>query len=199
MALKKTNLSLVEVKQNIMKESAISGKRTEKNLSDEERKLFCKLFPMTDNDILAKQFLISTEDIERLAHELHVFKDPAFTRNKQLAKSGAKPEMGTTPSRLISAVTKKWTEEERREILIMREEGFDPIEMLRELASMQKARVINGAEIENDRNEMWRVQNDAIDSYRETLVKIYELENGQEINVSHSFEDLILESTKRKP
>jgi hypothetical protein len=197
MTLKKIDLSPVQIKQNIIKKEAISGNRTEKTLTEKERQLFKKLYSMTENDILAKQFLISTEDVERLAHELRVYKDPAFTRSKQSGREG-QYEMGTTPSRLITTVTKKWTEDERREILIMREEGFDPIDMLRELATMQKARVINGAEIENNRNEMWRVQNDAIDSYRDTLVKIYELENGQEINVSHSFEDLILESKNKK-
>jgi len=109
-------ISRSEVKEKVQLNEAIKeGKRTEKDMSQKERELFKLNYPYVSNDILAKQFLISTEDVERLAHELKVYKNPDYTR----AIMGKASE-GDTPGRLIESITKKLTEEERREIISLK-------------------------------------------------------------------------------
>ena len=203
MTLEKTNLTLSEVKENIQKKEAIGKKRTDKDLDEKERKLFAKIYPMTVNTSLAKQFAISTEDVERLAHEMGAIKDPSFTRGQKISvRQGdwkhPSAQMGTAPGYLIQEIFKTLSEEERREALTRYEEDVDPIKALKDLAFVQSMRISRGYSLEFSRDEMWRVMNDAIDSYHAILKTIYELENGQTINQNITVDDIIMERLNTK-
>ncbi|MDP3012957.1 MAG: hypothetical protein Q8M92_01855 [Candidatus Subteraquimicrobiales bacterium] len=197
---KKTKVSLVHVKESLQKEQAFQGKRTENDLDQKEIEHFKSLFPMNSNEMLAKQFLISTEDVERLAHKLNVYKDDAYTRFL-IAKSGGKggktlDGSPVTPGYLITAITKKMTEEERREIMNVYEEGIDPPTMLEELALAQAVRIQRGVQLESEKDAIWRSVNEAIDSLHNILKTMYELKHGQKHvhELGNTFEQMILRS-----
>ena len=198
MTLKKTKLSLAEVKENIQQSEMTSKKRSEKDLSTKERDLFKTLYKMSTNEQLAAKFSITTEGVERLAHELKVCKNPSFTRSRMTkSKQGdwTHPSIkeGTTPSYLIDRVSKKLTEEERREFLTKCQEKKDPVKALRDLAMIQEVRIARGFELEMDSNQMWRVVNDAVDSYHAIQKSIFEMENDTNLGEANSFDRLILE------
>jgi hypothetical protein len=200
--LKKSKVSLAEVKESVQKEQAYKKKRTEKDLSIKERELFEKLYPMTSNESLAKQFLISVDDVERLAHETQVYKDPSYTRHQMSISKGGKLNADgmQTPGYLITAITKKMTEEERREIINIYEEGINPTEMLQELAIAQSVRIQRGVTIEDNSGALYRVVNDAIDSLHAILRSMHELEHGEKHihELGNTWEQMILRSNQKK-
>jgi hypothetical protein len=203
MALQKTDLSLAQVKENVQKKEAIKHKRTEKDMDEKERKLFGKMYPMVPNELLATQFTISIEDVERLAHEMGKIKDASFTRNQMVtAKQGdwehPTKAPGTAPAYLVQEVLRTLNEEERREALTRYEEGIEPIQALKDLAFIQQMRIARGWNLEVSRDEMWRVVNDAVDSYHAVLKSIFEMENGSTINQRVSFDDLLRERMNAK-
>lgn len=196
---KKSKVSLVEVKESIQKEQAIRKKRTVADLSDKEIEQFKTLYPMSTNEVVAKQFIISTEDVERLAHELEIYKDEAFTRFQMSKSAGAKLTADgspATPGYLITAITKKMTEEERREIMNVYNEGIDPPAMLEELALAQAVRVQRGVQLEQANDSIWRSVNEAIDSLHNILKTMHELQHGQKMvhELGNTFEEMVLRS-----
>lgn len=200
---KRTKVSLVDVKESLQKERAFRGKRTEKDLDAKEVEQFKSLYPMNSNETLAKQFMISTEDVERLAHELKIAKDDTFTRF-QMVQSGGKggktlDGSPTTPGYLITAITKKMTEEERREIMNVYEEGIDPPTMLEELALAQAVRIQRGVQLEAEGESIWRSVNEAIDSLHNILKTMHEIKHGQKHvhELGNTFEEMILRSQGR--
>jgi hypothetical protein len=188
MELNKTKLSTVQVKEQFQKNEAISGVRTDKSLNAKERLIFKDMYPMHSNKEVAVKFKISTEDVERLAHEMKVYKDPTYTRSITMeTKEGSEwkhPSLqpGSAPSYLIDAITAKLTEEERREAMILYKEGINPIDMMHELAVVQRIRIRKGIKYEDDNEGLFKVMNDAIDSYHGILVDIDRMENGQATN-----------------
>lgn len=186
---------LVKISRSVVKEkiqlneTIKNGKRTEKDMSEKERELFKLNYPFVSNEILAKQFLISTEDVERLAHEMKVYKNPDYTR-KVMGKS----QEGDTPGHLIEAITRKLTEEERREITNLKNEGIDTIEALEELILVQRVRIQRGAQLEIDKKGLYRVVNDAIDSAVFALVKLHEMRHGTKHQHNVTLDQMILES-----
>jgi hypothetical protein len=196
--MKKDESSLVDVK-NITKKGSYKKKRNENDLDTKEVEQFKRIYPMVSNDILAKQFLISVSDVERLAYTHDLYKDPAFTRAQM---SGSKGQHKTgdgssaSPGYLITAITKKMTEEERREIMVIYEEGVDPQEMMSELALAQAVRVQRGMALEAGKNEIWRAVNEAVDGLHNILKTLHEMENGQTTvhELGSTFESMIMRS-----
>jgi hypothetical protein len=183
-------VSRSEVKEKVQLNEAIKeGKRTEKDMSQKERELFKLNYPYVSNDILAKQFLISTEDVERLAHELKVYKNPDYTRTVM-----GKSHEGDTPGHLIEAITKKLTEEERREIISLKNEGIDEIAMMEELILVQRVRIQRGAQIEAAKGGLYRVVNDAVDSAGILLFKLREMRHGTKHQHNVTLDQMILDS-----
>lgn len=196
---KKTKISLVEVKERMIEEQSHRKKRTEKDMGEKEIEQFKALYPMNSNETLAKKFLISTEDVERLAHSLKVYKDQAYTRFQMAGKGGssfAQDGSPATPGYLITAITKKMTEEERREIINVYEEGIDPPAMLEELALAQAVRVQRGVQLEENNESIWRSVNEAIDSLHNILKTMHELKHGQKHihELGDSFDAIVLRS-----
>jgi hypothetical protein len=199
MKLVKTDLSLPEVKERLQKKDAFKKKRSDKDLTEKERKMFESLYPMTPDEELAKKFLISKDDVKRLAYNLGVYKDSAFTRHQMVVAKNDTMVVGkdgapSTPGYLLSAMTKKWTEEERRELMIYYEEGMKPREMLQELAMAQMIRIQRGTSYEDDKGALFRVVNDAIDSLHAILKTLNEMENGINVNHEISFDKMVLRS-----
>lgn len=181
-------ISRSEVKERVQINEAIdNGKRTDKDLSEKERELFKLNYRFVDNKTLAKQFLISTDDVERLAHEMKVYKDPGYTKSAL----GNRTDM---PSRLIEAVTQKLTEEERREIMTLKNEGIDTVQMMEELILIQRTRIQRGAKLEADRDGMHKLVNDAVDTAGVLLVKLHEMRQEGKSEGNITIDQMILES-----
>jgi hypothetical protein len=196
---KKSNISIVEIKENLQKEQLIKGKRSEKDLNIKEVELFELLFPMTPNKALSEKFLISTEDVERLAHKLKLQKDPAFTRYQMSGTKGGKALSDgspRTPGYLLNALQRKVTEEEKRELMTTYEEGLDPEQMLEELALTQMVRIQRGVSLEYENESIWRSVNEAIDGLHNILKTIHELKHGQKMvhELGNTFEEMVLRS-----
>ena len=198
--LKKTKLSLVDVKEAIQKKEVYQKKsRTEKDLSTKEVEQLTKAYPMVSNEVLAKQYLISVSDVERLAYEHDLYKDPAFTRAQMSGSKGqhrGKDGSPASPGYLITAITKKMTEEERRDIMNTYEEGVKPQEMLTELAIAQAVRVQRGMSLETDADQIWRAVNEAVDGLHSILKTLHEMEHGQKTvhELGDSFDAMIMRS-----
>lgn len=200
---KKSKLSLVEVKEKVQREQALTKKRTDKDLSPKERDQFRILYPITQNELIAQKFLISTSDVERLSHELQVFKDPAYTRSamQEAQKGNIEGRVGKdgnkfAPGYLVTQMQKRVTEEESREIMSMLEEGVDPKQMLEDLAVACQFRINKGMLIEENADGIFVAVNQAIDSYHNILKTLFEMENGQKVMVGadDSLRDLILKN-----
>ena len=183
-------ISLAEVKEKVQYNEAVKeGQRTDKSLSEKERELFKLNYPFVANDILAKQFLISTDDVERLAHEIKVYKNPDYTRTAM-----GKSKEGATPSHLMDAITKKLTEEERRELTILKNEGIDTVEAMEELVLIQRIRIQRGAQLEMEKGGLYRVVNDAIDTSGQLLIRLHEMRHGQKHQHNITLDQMILDS-----
>jgi len=196
---KKTKISLVEVKERMIEEQSHRKKRTEKDMGEKEIEQFRTLYPMNSNETLAKKFMISTEDVETLAHKLKVYKDQAYTRFQMTGTEGGRGTSDgapATPGYLITAITKRMTEEERREIMAVYEEGIDPPAMLEELALAQAVRIQRGVTLEEANDSIWRSVNEAIDSMHNILKTMHELQHGQKMvhELGNSFEEMVLRS-----
>jgi hypothetical protein len=197
--MKDNKVSISYVKEEVQKEKSLKKKRTEKDLTDKELELFKQMYSMHSNQDLAKQFLISEDDVARLGHELKLYKDTAFTEYK-MSKSQEKQYLTTTssesnkatPGYLIAALTNKMTEEERREILTMHDEGLDPVEILDQVIVAQMARVARGLSIEDREDTLFRVVNETVDTLHNMLKTAHELKHGKKL--TFSLDEAILRS-----
>jgi hypothetical protein len=194
-------IDLATVKEEIQKGSASQTKRTDKSLDTKEKELFERMYPMTRNEDLAKQFLISTEDVERLAHALKVYTDQAFTQHQMVkAKEGSylnftnSDGSTATPGFLITEVTKKLTEEERREIVNNYIEHKDPLQSMRELAFVQEQRLVRGLNGEAGENQNFRVVNDIVDTLHQIYKSLFEMEHGTKQTHVLTVDEMILKS-----
>ena len=133
--------------------------------------------------------MIGTEDVERLAHEMKVYKNPDYTRT---AMSNARE--GSSPSHLMDAITKKLTEEERRELTILKNEGVDTVEMMEELVLVQRVRIQRGAQLEMEKGGLYRVVNDAVDTAGTLLRMLHEMRHGQKHQHNITLDQMILDS-----
>ncbi|SRR5690606_1513836 len=192
---KKIDLALV--KENTQRD--IKKKRTENELDEKEIELFKIVYPVTSNKDLEKQFLLKPDAVERLAHDLKIYKDPAFLKVEQ-AKQGSLVsktlESGekSAPPYLIKSIAKQLTDEEEREFLTTYKEGVDAEKMLEDLALVQAVRVKRGITYEAENNALFRVVNDAVDSLHQILKTLYEFKNGKKVTHELKFEELVLQS-----
>ena len=203
---KKTDLTLLQVKENLQKKDALkNGKRRAKDIKKKPEELikFKRLYPMTPNGELAKIFITDTEEVERLAHELQIYKDRAYTRQLSADSpniKGKNPADGSksTPGYLITELSKIVTEEEKQELLNMYEDGCEPEELLEELAYASQIRVVRGVNMEIKGGTLFRVVNEAIDGYHNILKTLYDMKNSNEHVIEiKGLNDLIAENKER--
>jgi hypothetical protein len=97
-----------------------------------------------------------------------------------------------TPGYLISTLTQKMTEEERREILNLHDEGLDPVEILDQLIITQMARVARGINIEDREDTLFRVVNETMDTMHSMLKTAHEMKHGKKL--TFSLDEAILRS-----
>lgn len=195
----KKKVSLSFVKEEIQKESALKKKRTENDLTEKEVELFKQMYKIHNNKDLAEQFLISEDDVARLGHKLRLYKDPAFTeykmskgQEKKYLTTTATESMNSTPGYLINVLSAKMTEEEKREILNLYEEGLDPVEILDQLIVAQLSRVSRGLTIEDREDTLFRVVNETVDTLHNMLKTAHELKHGKKL--TFSLDEAILRS-----
>lgn len=197
-------VDLAFVKEEVQKEHMVSGKRkTHKDLSQKEIDMFREIFPMTPNEDLAAQFLISENEVQTLAYTLKVYKDPAFTSYKKskgsLAKTTQKADGSPgEPGFLLQACTQVIPEEEKRQVLNMYKEGIDYLTILDEIIIAQMIRVRNGVKLEHENQGSWRSVNDSVDTLHKMLQTAHEMKNGKQIDHNISFDDMILRSLEKK-
>jgi hypothetical protein len=195
--MKKEKILLAESKENTQR--GIKVKRTENQLNEKEIELFKIVYPITPNRELAKQFMLKEDAVERLAHNLKIYKDPAFLKVQQARKigdTGRITETGekATPPYLIREIAKQMTDEEEREFLNSYYEGVEAEEMLEELAMVQAVRVKRGIIYENKQKSLFRVVNEAVDSLHSILKTLYEMKHGKKVKHELTFEKIILDS-----
>lgn len=195
--MKKDKVDMAFVNEEIQKENAIARKRTENDLTNKEVQLFKKMYSMNSNKDLAKQFLIEEEAVVKLAGKLKLYKDGAFTeyrKGKTIERRALtdKEGMKKAPGYLINSATKQMTDEEKREILNLYEDGLDPVEILDELIVAQMSRVSRGLEIEVTEDTLFTRLNDAVDTMHSMLKTAHELKHGKKL--TFSLDEAILRS-----
>lgn len=201
--MKKEKIDASIVKEEIQKEHSLSKKKTKNDFSKKELDLFKEIYPMVPNKELAKKFLITENEVRNIAFELKLYKDPAFTQNNLVeSKKGnvtkASDGSPSEPNYLLDAITKRMTEEERREIMNYYGEGIPTEQALQTLLMAQMVRIKRGMNLEEDAGGMWRSVGEAIDSANNIVVKLDEIRNGTTQNHLVTIDDMILRSLNMK-
>ena len=105
-----------------------------------------------------------------------------------------------TPGFFLSSFLDTVNEEERRELLLMAEEGVDPVQMMEYLITFQSKRVIKGWEMEKDGKALHKTTNEAVDTMTQMVDKLYQMKEGQRTihGLDDSFVSLLLALNQNK-
>lgn len=170
-----------KIKDNI----AENGTRKLEDMTDKELKLFRRIFDFTSQSDMQKKFGITStvyhEAIAKLRDEGHVLeKDEAYCRSIITADPAKSPGKNhETPSGLISYFANTLSEEERREIMQLYEEGVNPVEMMEHLILIQSTRVVRGTELEQNSPHLHKTSNEAAADLANMLDKLHNMKEGQ--------------------
>jgi hypothetical protein len=198
-------ISISEVMEEVQKEHSINsgGKRDIDDFDFKERENFKEHYKMLPDEEVAKIFSIDTKDVKKLASRLQVYKDPVFTQNamveakKDIHLSMTKEDGSpATPGYLVKQMAKHVTEEEYREIMVHRQEGYEPKKLMEDLISLQMARVERGFGLEKDNAGMWMTVNSAVDTLQTMIIRYHEMEHGTKTTHILSFDEMVLRSQK---
>ena len=198
-------ISLSQVYEEVQKEHRIDnqGMRDIDTFEDKELEQFETAYKMLPDSDVAKIFLISENDVRKLASKRKVYKDSAFTQNQMVVghegsyldvtkKDGSPAE----PGFLVRSMAKHITEEEYREVTAMQSEKFVPVELMEDLIRLQLKRVERGFGLEVSNQGMWMSVNSAVDTLQNMIIRYHEMEHGTKSTHVLTINDYILRNQK---
>lgn len=165
------------------------------DLTDEEIKLLTRLYPITADIELERKFRLKKNEMKRVQRffqkrNIYIQKDDYFLSTKKKRSQG----------HIITSAMKSLTESERDEILQFYESGAEPVDLMKELISIQAMRYVKGFAIEQANNGYpLREVNNCASELRQMIKDLHELEVGivHKHGVDDSFADLVLKAQKK--
>ena len=181
----------VKPKTDIIREELSEGERTLEQLQDKEKHLFKRIYPFTPKQKLCEKFGISSNVHDQLVKEFKdngelLHKDESYSRSVVAADPKKNAVAGKSPSHMLSAFLNTVSEEERRELLLMKEEGLDPIGLLEELIIIQSTRILRGQAGETG-PQLSKTMNEAMTDSRQMIKDLHEMKEG--VKNIHGFDD----------
>lgn len=186
------------------------GLRDYDKLSEKEKKYIARIYPFTPNADIARKFGIKPgviDDVRYWAKEngMEMVKSETFARTvipvSQGGKLTKKAKQGLTPGGLLSNFMNTVSEEERRQIMNMYEEGLEPIPLLEQLIAIQSHRAIRGTTLErNSEITLHKTVNEAFADLHNMIKTLHEMNEGQRIthDLGDSFMQLVMQSNRQK-
>jgi hypothetical protein len=200
----------LDITEDIQRREMNEGLRDYENLSEKEKKYIVRIYPFTPNADIAKKFGIKPgvlNDVKYWAKEnnLEMKKSETFARTvvpvHQGGKLSKKTKEGLTPGGMLSNYLDTVSEEERRQIINMFEEGIEPIPLLEQVIAIQSHRAIRGSTLERNSDiTLHKTVNDAFDGLHSMIKTLHEMNEGQRIthDIGDSFMQLVLQSNARR-
>jgi hypothetical protein len=182
------------------------GERSYKDMTDKEVKLFKRIYAFTPDAELKTKFGLNDTEFVKLRSSLkemgvELNKDEAYSRSVAVINPDLKPaKKGETPAYLLARFMNTVSEEERRELMNMYEEGCNPIELMKQLIVIQSSRIIRGSQLEQSSTQLHKTMNEAAADMSTMIMRLEEMENGQKLKLGFddSFVGLILASQQRR-
>ena len=176
------------------------------NMTTKEVELYCRIYPFTPNEILERKFNISKGQrlfLNELVAEAGIIleKDPAYLNTRIKVNDYLDENKSTTkekhPGYIITELMRSVSEEERVQLQLMYEEGIDPINLMKEIITMQAARVMRGFEAEQQGSGIpLKTMNEASIDLHTMIKTLHEFEEGKKLilGVDDSFAALVQQS-----
>ena len=189
------------MKKDLIKAGESTQNRKIKDLTKKEIETFCRLFEFTPNKALQKRLGFDENEMHRLINKLEsegidLRKNSSFNKIAVPTKGGGV----FTPGYLLTELMNSVAEEERREIMLMIEEGMEPVSLMREVIAVQMNRAMRGWHSEDANNgNIQKPVNDTWDSLANMIEKLDAMENGRKIvhGMDDSFGALVMETQTR--
>lgn len=198
----------IKPKKDIIREQMARGPRTIDDLSEKEKSYFQRLYPFTPRGALCKKFGIDDKIHDQLIHK---FREEGINlrKNESYSRTAANPDpqnevaVNNEPvGFFLSSFMNTLSEEERREMVQMAEEGIEPVTMMEHLIAVQSKRILRGWQMEKDGPNLHRTTNEAVHDITIMISKLHEMKEG--VKKVHGFDDsfvgllLSLNQNKRK-
>lgn len=186
------------------------GLRDYEDLSDKEKRYIVRLYPFTPNVEINKKFGIKPTVLDEVKYwakenNMEMTKSETFARTVvpvgQGGKLSKKAKQNATPGGLLSNYMDTVSEEERRQIMNMFEEGLEPIPLMEQLISIQSNRAIRGSVLERKSDiTMHKTVNEAFADLHNMIKTLHEMNEGQRIthDLGDSFMQLVLRSNQQR-
>jgi hypothetical protein len=186
------------------------GLRDYEDLSEKEKKYIVRIYPFTPNGDIIKKFGIKPgvlDDVRYWAKEnqLEMIKSETFARTvvpvQQGGKLSKKAKEKLTPGGLLSNYMDTVSEEERRQIMNLFEEGIEPIPLLEQLIAIQSNRAIRGSSLERaSSTTLHKTVNEAFADLHNMIKSLHDMNEGQRIthDIGDSFMQLVLKSNQQR-
>jgi hypothetical protein len=200
----------VNVNSDYQRREMKEGLRYYEDLTEKEKRYIIRIFPYTPNIDICKKFGIDQEVLNEVKrwgkdNDLQVEKSETFARTivpvAQGGKLTKKGKQNRTPGALVSSYMDLVTEEERRQIINMFEEGMEPIPLLEQLIAIQSQRAMRGArhEIKSDYS-LQKTANECFADLHSMIKTLHEMQEGQRITheVGDSFKQLVMSSYRER-
>ena len=197
----------IEVLPNEKIETLIEqGEVSFEDLKPKHFKLFKRIYPFTPNKDLCRKFGINNATFQAVVKKIEedtgepLLKDPEYSATLVNPNPNSPPAKKESPHHLLSSYMNTMSEEERRDLINIIEEGIVPIKFMREIIVAQSNRAIRGARIERANSTPNKVVEDSWNNLSGMVYRLHEMEEGQRLKVGFddTFAGLILAATMRK-
>ena len=194
----------IEPKKDVIKNELAEGKRTLDQMTDKEKHLFKRIYSFTPTQNLCEKFGIDLAVHDQLVKEYRdkgedLYKDESYSRSVVAADPQKNAITGKTPGSMLARFLNTVSEEERRELLLMKEEGMDPVELMEELIVIQSTRIMRGNSMEAGGQAMNKTLNEAMADTRAMIKDLNDMKEGQKhiMGFDDSFVGLLLALQKK--
>lgn len=197
----------VKPQNDIIREKVSKGERNLEDLSDKEKQLFIRIYEFTPKTKLCEKFAISPTTHDELVTKLkedgnNMRKNASYSRSVVKADPKNPPAKNSeTPDHLLASFMNSMNEEERREMMVMYEEGMDPVALMKQMIVIQSSRILRGYQLEKGSTQLHKTMNEATSDIATMISKLHEMEEG--IKQVHGFDDsflgIMLALQKRTP
>jgi hypothetical protein len=200
----------IDIDEDIQRKQMSDGLRNYEDLKEKEKRYIIRIFPFTPNRDICRKFGIDQPVLDEVKiwgreNNLPVQKNETFSRTVIPVAQGGKLTKKTkekyTPGGLMSSYMNHITEEERRQIMNLWEEGIEPIPMMKEVIAIQSQRASRGAGMLERRSDtLHKTVNECFADLSTMIVRLNEMQEGHKITheVGDSFKQLVMNSYRKR-